>query len=401
MGAQGRESVKIDGRVALGVGAGGQYIDPVAYPGRFGHRVRGFFVQNIHRIAGWARKDNIHRRPLSFEIDRVFYRLVQGLDKAAELSHIQENPGIALVHRFFRDIDDLRHDDAGISGHGTPRLDDDLFGPVVFEGVVQKTFYIFGVLSETVGGLDIVGGKAAPHVDHLELHLEVFLGPGKQLGHGGEGGGPLADVALLTSGVEGNAVGQQAETNRGFYQLAGEVGVGAEFLGQGPVGSEAFGEKPEENLGARSRPGNLVQVGDGVGDIEPHAFFVEVRYILFFFDGIAETHAIGLDAQPEELVQLEARRHVEGGAKVSQKLDHGVVGIGFDGVINFGEGKVGAQILIVFSDYVQVDDKTGGFLVLGECLDALKSLARHEILERKAVLVFHCRTPSSCLIDPA
>ena len=88
----------------------------------------------------------------ALEADRVLDGLVEGLDEAAELADVEEDPGIALVHGLLGDVDDLGDDDAGVAGHGAARLDDDLLGPCALEAVVEEAADVLGVLGESSVG---------------------------------------------------------------------------------------------------------------------------------------------------------------------------------------------------------------------------------------------------------
>ena len=164
------------------------------------------------------------------------------------------------------------------------------------------------------------------------------------------------------------------------------------FLDRGQSAPRPFRQEAEEHFGTGSRARDFVHIGHGIGDEEPYSLLVEICDVAFFFDGVAEAHALGADAEPEELVQLPARGHVEVGAEIAQERDHFVVGIGLDRVVYLRERHVSPEFLVLGLDDIEVDDETGGFLVLGELLDPLELLTGHEIFERKTVLIFQCST---------
>ena len=62
--------------------------------------------------------------------------------------------------------------------------------------------------------------------------------------------------------MEGDAVGLEPQPHRELDELAREVGVGAELLGEGPVGAQALGEEAEEDLRAR-RGAEILSRSDG------------------------------------------------------------------------------------------------------------------------------------------
>lgn len=165
----------------------------------------------------------------------------------------------------------------------------------------------------------------------------LAYGP-EELPHRRERRGPLTYVALLRAWVEGNSVRLEAEADGGLDELAHEVGMAAEFLGQRPIRAEAVGEEPEAYLRAGGRVGDHVEVRNRIGRVETDSALVKVRYVPFLLDRVPEAHAVRRDAQGDQLVELEAAGDVEAGTHVAEEGQDPFLGIRLYRVINLGEG---------------------------------------------------------------
>jgi hypothetical protein len=102
--------------------------------------------------------------------------------------------------------------------------------------------------------------EAAAEVDQVEVNAGLDLDPVEELAGLEERVVPLRRVGLLRADVKRDPAWLQAELGGLDNQIAGHVGAAPELARERPLGPLVRGQDPAEDLGARGRPRDLLEL---------------------------------------------------------------------------------------------------------------------------------------------